>query len=67
MVFLEAAASGIPQIAGDSGGASEAVVHGETGFVVPAYRTNTYMAETLRDLLKALPCDNKWGKGALAG
>jgi phosphatidyl-myo-inositol dimannoside synthase len=35
IVFLEAAAAGVPQVAGDSGGASEAVVDGETGFVVP--------------------------------
>ncbi len=28
------AAAGVPQVAGDSGGASEAVVDGETGFVV---------------------------------
>jgi len=33
LVFLEAAASGIPVIAGDSGGAPETVVVGETGFV----------------------------------
>lgn len=34
MVFLEAAACGVPQIAGDSGGAGEAVAHEETGLVV---------------------------------
>jgi phosphatidylinositol alpha-1,6-mannosyltransferase len=34
IVFVEAAAAGTPQIAGDSGGAAEAVAHGETGFVV---------------------------------
>ena len=34
IVFLEAAAAGVPQIAGRSGGADEAVVHGETGLVV---------------------------------
>jgi phosphatidyl-myo-inositol dimannoside synthase len=34
IVFLEAAAAGVPQVAGDSGGASEAVAHGETGFLV---------------------------------
>jgi phosphatidylinositol alpha-1,6-mannosyltransferase len=34
IVFLEAAACGVAQVAGDSGGASEAVVDGETGFVV---------------------------------
>lgn len=35
IVFLEAAACGVPAIAGRSGGSHEAVVHGETGFVVP--------------------------------
>ena len=64
VVFLEAAASGIPQIAGDSGGASEAVVHGETGFVVPAYRTNTYMAETLRDLVESPALRQQMGEKA---
>jgi phosphatidylinositol alpha-1,6-mannosyltransferase len=34
MVFLEAAAAGVPQIAGASGGAADAVVDGETGVVV---------------------------------
>jgi phosphatidylinositol alpha-1,6-mannosyltransferase len=34
IVFVEAAACGVPQIAGQSGGAAEAVAHGETGFVV---------------------------------
>lgn len=34
IVFLEAAACGVPQIAGASGGAAEAVEHGRTGLVV---------------------------------
>jgi phosphatidylinositol alpha-1,6-mannosyltransferase len=34
IVFLEAAAAGVPQVAGRSGGAGEAVVDGETGLVV---------------------------------
>ncbi len=34
VVFLEAAASGVPAVAGRSGGSHEAVVDGETGFVV---------------------------------
>ncbi|MGH9114961.1 MAG: glycosyltransferase, partial [Acidimicrobiales bacterium] len=34
IVFLEAAAAGVPAVARDSGGAAEAVVDGETGFVV---------------------------------
>jgi phosphatidylinositol alpha-1,6-mannosyltransferase len=34
IVFVEAAAAGVPQVAGDSGGAADAVVDGETGIVV---------------------------------
>ena len=34
IVFLEAAACGVAQVAGDSGGAAEAVADGETGLVV---------------------------------
>ncbi|QFG24960.1 glycosyltransferase family 4 protein [Actinomadura sp. WMMB 499] len=34
IVFLEAAAAGLPVLAGDSGGAPETVRHGETGYVV---------------------------------
>jgi phosphatidylinositol alpha-1,6-mannosyltransferase len=34
IVFLEAAACGLPAVAGRSGGAEEAVAHGESGFVV---------------------------------
>ncbi len=33
IVFLEAAACGVPAVAGDSGGAAEAVADGETGYV----------------------------------
>ena len=33
-VFLEAAASGLPVIAGDSGGAPDTVLHGQSGWVV---------------------------------
>lgn len=35
IVFLEAAASGLPVLVGDSGGAPETVVEGSTGYVVP--------------------------------
>ena len=34
IVFVEAAACGVPQVAGNSGGAAEAVADGETGIVV---------------------------------
>lgn len=34
IVFVEAAAAGCPQIAGQSGGSAEAVADGETGYVI---------------------------------
>ena len=34
VVFIEAAACGVPQVAGDSGGAADAVLDGETGVIV---------------------------------
>lgn len=52
IVFLEAAAAGVPQVAGDSGGASEAVAHGETGFVVDPGDVDAVV-----DALEALLCD----------
>jgi phosphatidylinositol alpha-1,6-mannosyltransferase len=51
IVFLEAAAAGVPQVAGDSGGASEAVLHGETGLVVSDPGNPGAVAEALRSLL----------------
>ncbi len=39
VVFIEAAASGLPVIAGDSGGAPETVAPGATGFVVDGRRS----------------------------
>lgn len=38
LVFLEAAAAGLPTIAGRSGGVEEAVAHMETGIVVDTYQ-----------------------------
>jgi phosphatidyl-myo-inositol dimannoside synthase len=51
VVFLEAAAAGVPQVAGDSGGAAEAVVDGETGFVVGDPGDPETVAEALARLL----------------
>ena len=48
IVYLEAAATALPVIAGDSGGAPETVVAGETGFVVDGEDT---LLEGLRLLL----------------
>lgn len=38
IVYLEASATGLPVVAGDSGGAPDAVLEGETGWVVPGGR-----------------------------
>jgi phosphatidylinositol alpha-1,6-mannosyltransferase len=51
IVFLEAAACGVPQIAGRSGGAAEAVVGGRTGIVVDDPADPGEVAAALRSLL----------------
>jgi len=50
LVYLEAQACARPAIAGDSGGAPEAIVPGETGFVVPG-RDHRALARRLVELL----------------
>jgi len=52
IVFLEAAACGVPAVAGRSGGAHDAVADGETGFVVPPRS-----ARSVRDAIAALVDD----------
>jgi phosphatidylinositol alpha-1,6-mannosyltransferase len=51
IVFLEAAACGVAQVAGRSGGAHEAVAHGETGLVVDNPGDVEEVASALRKLL----------------
>ncbi|HLG68028.1 MAG TPA: glycosyltransferase family 4 protein [Acidimicrobiales bacterium] len=51
IVFLEAAAAGVPQIAGDSGGAAEAVEDGVTGLVLRRPGDPGELAFALRRLL----------------
>ncbi|MFD7666725.1 glycosyltransferase family 4 protein [Streptomyces sp. NPDC059788] len=51
IVYLEASATGLPVVAGDSGGAPDAVLHGETGYVVPG-GSPTAAAERVIALLK---------------
>ncbi len=52
IVFLEAAACGVPQIAGRSGGADEAVLEGETGLIVDNPSDPNAVTEALRLLLE---------------
>jgi phosphatidylinositol alpha-1,6-mannosyltransferase len=51
IVFLEAAAAGVPQIAGASGGAAEAVIDGATGVVIDPADDVHAVARTLTRLL----------------
>lgn len=51
IVFAEAAACGVAQIAGASGGAGEAVAHGRTGLVVSRPRDVGHVAGALASLL----------------
>ncbi len=50
IVYLEASSAGRPVIAGDSGGAPDAVLDGETGYVVPG-RSVTALVERITELL----------------
>ncbi|WP_028814537.1 glycosyltransferase family 4 protein [Streptomyces flavidovirens] len=51
IVFLEAAACGLPVLAGDSGGAPDAVLDGESGHVVDG-RSDAAVAERLVGMLR---------------
>ncbi len=64
IVFLEAAAAGVPQIAGDSGGAPEAVLDGVTGLVVEAPEDPGAVAEALRSLLADPTGRRRMGRAA---
>jgi phosphatidyl-myo-inositol dimannoside synthase len=50
IVYLEASATGLPVIAGDSGGAPDAVLDGQTGYVVPG-RDVAVLADRLATVL----------------
>ncbi|HEV2243819.1 MAG TPA: glycosyltransferase family 4 protein [Streptosporangiaceae bacterium] len=50
IVYLEASASGLPVVGGDSGGAPDAILDGETGYVVPGRDTGA-VASRIAELL----------------
>ncbi|HLW45148.1 MAG TPA: glycosyltransferase, partial [Acidimicrobiales bacterium] len=64
IVFLEAAACGTPQVAGDSGGAAEAVDDGITGVVVRRPRDAGAVAGALRRLLADPDLRRRMGNAA---
>ena len=57
MVFLEAAATGLPVVGGDSGNSPDAIRDGETGYVVPGVSVAD-LADRLKRLLTD-PCAGK--------
>ena len=64
IVFLEAAACGVPQVAGASVGAAEAVVDGETGVVVAEPHDPEAVARALATLLDDEPRRTAMGAAA---
>lgn len=61
--FLEAGASGVPSVAGDSGGVRSAVRDGETGIVVPPTDADA-ISDALRSLLLNPDRRNEMGRAA---
>jgi phosphatidylinositol alpha-1,6-mannosyltransferase len=66
IVFLEAAAAGVAQVAGRSGGADEAVIDGETGLVVADPDDPGAVAHALRQLLGDDDRRRRMGRAARA-
>jgi phosphatidyl-myo-inositol dimannoside synthase len=64
IVFVEAAAAGVAQIAGRSGGAHEAVAHDETGLIVDDPTDVGAVAGSLRRLLGDAALRNRLGGAA---
>jgi phosphatidylinositol alpha-1,6-mannosyltransferase len=64
IVFLEAAAAGVPQLAGASGGSHEAVVDGVTGTVVRRPRSSRDVASALAPMLDSPERRRRLGRAA---
>ena len=64
LVFLEAAACGLPVVAGRSGGVVEAVITGQTGLVVDIFKGDENMVNSIVQLLKRQDFAKQLGKQA---
>ena len=64
IVFLEAASCGVPQVAGRSGGASDAVEHDRTGLVVDHPHDTSAVADALAGLLDDPERRQRFGEAA---
>ncbi len=65
IVYLEASATGLPVVAGNSGGAPDAVLEGETGYVVDG-RDTEQIADRLTTLLHDRDLAARMGKAGRA-
>ena len=61
LVFLEAAAAGLPIIAGKSGGVSEAVIDGETGRVLDVFHEANKIVDAVCEILLHEDTAKKYG------
>ena len=66
IVFVEAAACGVPQVAGDSGGAAEAVLDGVTGVIVRRPEDPAEVADAFTALLDDPVRRRQMGKASRA-
>ncbi|NCO05364.1 MAG: glycosyltransferase family 4 protein, partial [Candidatus Magasanikbacteria bacterium] len=64
LVFLEAAAAGLPVVAGKSGGVPEAVIHTQTGLIVDIYHGDNVVVDAITELLTNKEYADRLGKNA---
>ncbi len=64
LVFLEAAAAGVPVVAGRSGGVEEAVLNGKTGVVVDLFHGHEAIVDTVASLLADQKTRTLFGENA---
>ncbi len=66
LVFLEAAAAGLPAVAGRSGGVDEAVIHTQTGLVVDIYKGDQGVVDAVTQILTNKSYAKRLGQQAQA-
>lgn len=64
LVFLEAAAAGLPIVAGKSGGVEEAILHTQTGIVIDVYAQAMAMEDAIVQLIQNTDYAQQLGNSA---
>jgi phosphatidylinositol alpha-1,6-mannosyltransferase len=64
IVFVEAAACGVPQVAGRSGGSHEATIDGYSGIVVPHSKRVSELTHAMATLLRDAALREEYGRNA---